>query len=167
MNEKDKPPRLFTAIPHENGLQVVFRPRKLSAEKLFQKISFRDYMTIQLLMKHAEHAGNGRVYLLDLSKHLNMPVRSISKIVRELQQKGLVHWKLDHSDSAGTYLEMTDTSYTVTAEQEAILREVYQNVIAAYGEENFIHLLGELYKLEALADEEIRKYDSDSSEPQK
>ena len=72
----------------------------------------------------------------------------VSAIARSLQNKGLVRWTHDGNGEEGTYILLTDTAVTSVQAHRQTLRAYHQRVVAAYGEEKFLHLLGEIARLE-------------------
>ena len=72
----------------------------------------------------------------------------VSKIVKELQDRGLVKWKHDGAGENGTYIVITENGISSAIEQQKILENFYKSIIEQYGEERFINLLGQIAELE-------------------
>ena len=81
----------------------------------------------------------------------------VSAIARSLQNKGLVRWTHDGNGEEGTYILLTDTAVTSVQAHRQTLRAYHQRVVAAYGEEKFLHLLGEIAQLEEIMRQEAEK----------
>ena len=103
---------------------------------LFQENASDEYALIWLLSKHTKDTGSEKIYLKDIVRELNLPMPKVSAIARSLQNKGLVRWTHDGNGEEGPYILLTDT---------------------AYGEEKFLHLLGEIAQLEEIMRQEAEK----------
>lgn len=130
------------------------------SQKLFQKMSASDFITMQMLKHYADESPDGRVYLDDMSKQMNRSIRSISHLAKDLQRKGLVQWEFDSEHKSGTYLRLTDTTIESSSEQELLLKNVFENVIHIYGQEEFAEFVKQFIRLEMVLEQEIEKIDS-------
>ncbi|WP_320611977.1 hypothetical protein [Evtepia sp.] len=128
-----------------------------SIQSLFQKMSSDEYVLMWLFSKYTKDTGNEKIYLKNIAKRLNLPMHKVSKIVRRLQEKDFVRWTHDGIGEEGTYIQLTDTSITSAQEQKQLLWQYDQRVVEAYGEEAFIHLLGEISRLEEIMRIEAEK----------
>lgn len=107
--------------------------------------------------KHTKDTGSEKIYLKDIVRELNLPMPKVSAIARSLQNKGLVRWTHDGNGEEGTYILLTDTAVTSVQAHRQTLRAYHQRVVAAYGEEKFLHLLGEIAQLEEIMRQEAEK----------
>ena len=124
---------------------------------LFQENASDEYALIWLLSKHTKDTGSEKIYLKDIVRELNLPMPKVSAIARSLQNKGLVRWTHDGNGEEGTYILLTDTAVTSVQAHRQTLRAYHQRVVAAYGEEKFLHLLGEIAQLEEIMRQEAEK----------
>ena len=124
---------------------------------LFQENASDEYALIWLLSKHTKDTGSEKIYLKDIVRELNLPMPKVSAIARSLQNKGLVRWTHDGNGEEGTYILLTDTAVTSVQAHRQTLRAYHQRVVAAYGEEKFLHLLGEIARLEEIMRQEAEK----------
>ena len=124
---------------------------------LFQENASDEYALIWLLSKHTKDTGSEKIYLKDIVRELNLPMPKVSAIARSLQIKGLVRWTHDGYGEEGTYILLTDTAVTSVQAHRQTLRAYHQRVVAAYGEEKFLHLLGEIAQLEEIMRQEAEK----------
>ena len=153
----------MTARNHGGALRT-FSPEQ--ADKLFHSPALRhlfqenasdEYALIWLLSKHTKDTGSEKIYLKDIVRELNLPMPKVSAIARSLQNKGLVRWTHDGNGEEGTYILLTDTAVTSVQAHRQTLRAYHQRVVAAYGEEKFLHLLGEIAQLEEIMRQEAEK----------
>lgn len=141
-------------LPPVTGM-IKHHSEKIDYGKIFRKMSTTDFVFMWMFTQHIQTTGEDRMYLTEIANRLKLPMRKVTKIVKELKDKGLVQWKFDGTGEEGTYILFTERSVASTQEQEEILKEFYHRVIVSFGEERFIRLLGEMSSLEAVISEEI------------
>lgn len=125
--------------------------------RLFQANASDEYALIWLLSKHTQDTGSEKIYLKDMVRELNLPLPKVTAIARSLQSKGLVRWTHDGNGEEGTYILLTETALTSVQARRQTLRRYHQQVVAAFGEERFLHLLGEIAQLEEILRQEAEK----------
>ena len=129
--------------------------------RLFQENASDEYALIWLLSKHTQDSGSEKIYLKDMVKELNLPLPKVTAIARSLQSKGLVRWTHDGNGEEGTYILLTETALSSVQARRQTLRRYHQQVVAAFGEERFLHLLGEIAQLEEILRQEAEKVGDD------
>ena len=149
---------------NQGGARRTFSPEQADTlfhspalRHLFQENASDEYALIWLLSKHTKDTGSEKIYLKDIVRELNLPMPKVSAIARSLQNKGLVRWTHDGNGEEGTYILLTDTAVTSVQAHRQTLRAYHQRVVAAYGEEKFLHLLGEIAQLEEIMRQEAEK----------
>ncbi|MCD8145443.1 MAG: MarR family winged helix-turn-helix transcriptional regulator [Oscillospiraceae bacterium] len=154
MAEKNTEQSMIPRPEAAPGIPFVFLTRgksyRESMKKLFPNMSAADFLLMWLVAGKIQVTGGEKVYLVDIAETLQLPIHRVSNIVKELKAKGLVIWKHDGDGDKGTYIQLTEASLDVVREQHKILKSFYQDVIAQYGEENFIRLMRELSDLEEI-----------------
>ena len=129
--------------------------------RLFQANASDEYALIWLLSKHTQDTGSEKIYLKDMVRELNLPLPKVTAIARSLQSKGLVRWTHDGNGEEGTYILLTETALTSVQDRRQTLLSYHQQVVAAFGEERFLHLLGEIAQLEEILRQEAEKVGDD------
>ena len=129
--------------------------------RLFQANASDEYALIWLLSKHTQDTGSEKIYLKEMVRELNLPLPKVTAIARSLQSKGLVRWTHDGNGEEGTYILLTETALTSVQARRQTLRRYHQQVVAAFGEERFLHLLGEIAQLEEILRQEAEKVGDD------
>lgn len=125
---------------------------------LFQENASDEYALIWLLSKHTKDTGSEKIYLKDIVRELNLPMPKVSAIARSLQNKGLVRWTHDGNGEEGTY-------YPAHGHRRDLRPGPPVRPFAPttsgwwppYGEEKFLHLLGEIAQLEEIMRQEAEK----------
>lgn len=129
--------------------------------RLFQANASDEYALIWLLSKHTQDTGSEKIYLKDMVRELNLPLPKVTAIARSLQSKGLVRWTHDGNGEEGTYILLTETALTSVQARRQTLRRYHQQVVSAFGEERFLHLLSEIAQLEEILRQEAEKVGDD------
>ena len=109
----------------------------------FKDLRTIDYVILHTILENEKSAAiySGRTYLQELSDKMQMPIRQLSKVVRDLKERGFVNWSHDGDGSEGTYVTITEEGLSRFKKQEEDLREFFGNVIEKFGQENLIQLL--------------------------
>ena len=133
-----------------------FRAGRFNIRRLFTKLSMAEYTAIWILSRNMEGDNEERrIYLSDISEKLKMPMPSVSKMVRGLQDKGLVTWKHDGRGEDGTYILITVKGIRLATEQQDILINFYKSVIEKFGRERFVNFIKEIAELEQFMSAEL------------
>lgn len=74
------------------------------ATSVFRILSRAEYILLGKIIKMGKE-NSGKVYLEDLKKELNVPMSTVSEIVRNLNDDGLIIWELD-AENKKTYVEI-------------------------------------------------------------
>lgn len=156
MNDMNQGGVLHTLAP-ERIDQLFHSP---ALRRLFQANASDEYALIWLLSKHTKDTGSEKIYLKDMVRELNLPMHKVSAIARSLRDKGLVQWTHDGNGQEGTYILLTDTALASAQSHRQAMRTYHQRVVAAYGEEKFLHLLGEITQLEEILRQEAEKLEA-------
>ncbi len=129
----------------------------------FKKLSIPDYLALHIIAKTEEENDiySGRTYLQDIADRMQRSIRQTSRMVKALQERGLVVWSHDGDGSEGTYVTLTETGRTMLVQEEEVLKKYYGKVIARYGRDNLIQLLTLMKQLETAmgAEAELDKTD--------
>ncbi len=129
----------------------------------FQKLSIPEYLALHII----EEAGNdaiysGRTYLQDIADKMQRSIRQTSRMVKALQERGLVVWSHDGDGSEGTYVTITESGRKMLTEEEEVLKKYYGKVISSYGRDNFIQLLKLMKQLETVMGAEAEQEETEA-----
>lgn len=126
------------------------------SQGLFTVLSQSEYITLHSITKvsHDEKYPFQKTYLKDLADKMELSIHRVSKMVRELKERGLVIWTHDGDGSDGTYITLTKAGADLMLRQEEILNEYYGRVIEKFGYDEARLLLNQLSKLERIMNEE-------------
>lgn len=131
---------------------------RVNVQKLFGKLSVTDYAAMWILSRDMEDAEeNKKIYLADISQKLKLPIEMVSKVVKALQERGLITWNHDGIGEDGTYIQVTEKGIKLAIEQQEILKGFYKNVVDKFGKEHFVEFLKQVAELDSIMYEEINK----------
>ena len=124
-------------------------------QSLFTVLSQSEYITLHSITKVSpdEKYPFQKTYLKDLADKMELSIHSVSKLVRELKERGLVIWTHDGDGSEGTYITLTESGADLMQRQEEILSEYYGGVIEKFGYDEARSLLKRLSDLEKIMNE--------------
>lgn len=143
----------LAALANEATLRI-YEISRMNGHKVFIHMSAIDYIAIWLLSDHMDVTGQKRkIYLEYMADKLNLSMGKVSKIVKELQERGLVQWKHDGQGDAGTYIQITDSGIQLAEKQQNILQEYYKNVVEKFGEDRLVQFLGQIDELQQIMDD--------------
>lgn len=127
-----------------NHLNLVFKKVDLIHYSLIKRIC-PDYQT---------KSDTDKIYLKEISTKLNVTIPRASKIVQELNGKGLVIWE---HDKQGTYITLPVRTLKLMSDQQELLITYFTKVIEKIGEEEFINIMENMKKLESIMEKEAEK----------
>lgn len=132
----------------------------------FQKLSIPEYLAMHMI-KESEQTDDiyaGRTYLKDIADQMQRPMRQTSRMVKALQERGLVSWSHDGDGSEGTYVTITEAGKKMLEVEEAALKKYYGKVITSYGKDNLIQLLQLMKQLETVMGKEFEEMEEPAIE---
>lgn len=132
----------------------------------FQKLSIPEYLAMHMIQEseQTDHIYAGRTYLKDIADQMQRPMRQTSRMVKALQERGLVAWSHDGDGSEGTYVTITESGRRMLEEEEAALKKYYGKVITSYGRDNLIQLLQLMKQLETVMGREFEEMEETAIE---
>lgn len=131
-----------------------------------QKLSIPEYLALHII-KESEQTDDiyaGRTYLKDIADKMQRSIRQTSRMVKALQERGLLAWSHDGDGSEGTYVTITESGRRMLEEEETALKHYYGKVITSYGRENLIQLLQLMKQLETVMSTEFEELEADAIE---
>lgn len=154
---------------HQEGVLSTLTPEQTdklfhspAMQRLFQKNASDEYALIWLLSKHMQDTGSEKIYLKDMVREMNLPLPKVTAIARSLQNKGLVTWTHDGNGEEGTYILLTELAVSSVRTRRQALHSYHQRVVSAFGEDRFLHLIGEIARLEEILQQEAEKVEGDA-----
>ncbi len=130
----------------------------MPSDKLRSGITQFDFFVLNKF--DTEFGSGGRLYLSDLKDKLGLGMDKVSKLARELEQKGLVKWTHDNKDTKGTYIELTDFGADKLKSGQEKTVTFYKNVISKFGRERSKELMRMMKEMTDIMAEELKGEDA-------
>ena len=103
-----------------------------NVDRIFSTIEKTDYLFLYYIRSCTKQ--DGRTYLSDLSKAMNLEIPALSRQIEKLQGKGYVSWQTDHA-AGKTYVELTSKAVELMAEERARMANAYEKILKEIGPE--------------------------------
>lgn len=100
---------------------------EMGAEKVFRYLERADFMLLIYIERLCEESEDGRVYLKDLAKEMNVTMSVLSKMITSMQDKGYVSWKTSETKS-GTYVQLTNRAKNKIKQERDYMRELFNKI---------------------------------------
>lgn len=131
---------------------------RMDMRQLLERTDAADYMMVWLIQQKVQSTEqNPKFYLKDIATAFDLPVHTVSNIVRKLQDDNLVVWKHDGTGEDGTYVQITAQGNQLVSEKQARLEDSLSQAMEAFGEDRFRALLRELAAFEEVVHGELDK----------
>ena len=106
-----------------------------NVDRIFNTIEKTDYLFLYYIRSCGRQNGSdGRAYLSDLSRAMNIEIPALSRQIEKLQGKGYVSWQTDHA-AGKTYVELTSKAVELMAEERARMANAYEKILGEIGPE--------------------------------
>lgn len=100
---------------------------EMGAEKVFRYLERADFMLLIYIERLCEDSEDGRVYLKDLAKEMDVTMPVLSKMITSMQDKGYVSWKTSETKS-GTYVQLTNRAKNKIKQERDYMRELFTKI---------------------------------------
>lgn len=137
-------------------LATAHRFKKLHMSELFPEISKGEFWVLKMIQKATlKSESDCGIYVSTIAEHLKVTPPAISRMLKGLEEKGLVERKINKNDRRNTYVTLTEKGETVAKKVEAKMNEFTKNIILAMGEEDSKTLIKLFNKLVDTMEAEI------------
>lgn len=136
----------------------------VKSSAIFRRLTMSEYIALHRIYRTSDKQKEDKVYLSELCTNMNMSIYQVSKMIKELQEKGLVHWMHDGDGEDGTYITITTSGEEAMRSQTEILKKYYGRVIERFGYERLESFLSEMAALDEVLCNEVREEVIDDTE---
>lgn len=140
-------------------IAVAHRFKRIGMNSMFPEISKGEFFVLKMI-----HAGckkseetNG-IFVSHIAKHLKVTPSAVSRMLRGLEERGLIERKVDKDDRRNTYVLLTEKGDEIRQRIEDQMNEFSRDVIASMGQEESEQLLKLLDRLLDTMEAEIKKH---------
>lgn len=127
--------------------------KSVNVESIFEFIERTDYLFLYSIKECVEksdcHKG---VYLSEVAEHMKLSIPETSKMVKSLENKGYIIWKLDEKKER-TYLVLTNKAIELSNCQKEKMIEAYEKIISNIQEDDLAVTQCTLRKIRQLMEE--------------
>ena len=139
---------------------------KNDARLMFSELNIAEFIVLHYICERNENDSiySGKIYLSDISEKLNVPIRKVSKLIREMSGKNLLNWNHDGDGNDGTYVTITEHGTKVYEETDNRLRDFYSKVMEKFGKEKMIQLLQLMKEFDSVMRTELEQIEDSMEE---
>ncbi len=123
---------------------------EMGAEKVFRYLERADFMLLIYIERLCENSEDGRVYLKELAKELDVTMSVLSKMITSMQDKGYVSWKTSETKS-GTYVQLTNRARNKIKQERDYMRELFTKIRRAIPEDELETTMTTVSKISEIA----------------
>ena len=140
-------------------LATAHRFKKIHMDGIFPEISKGEFWTLKIIQKaNLQNESGCGVYVSTIAEHLKVTPSAISRMLKGLEEKGLIERKVNKNDRRNTYVTLTEKGKKVTKKVELEMNEFTKNVISSMGEEDSKTLIRLFNKLVDTMEAEIKRH---------
>lgn len=123
---------------------------EMGAEKVFRYLERADFMLLIYIERLCENSEDGRVYLKELAKEMDVTMSVLSKMITSMQDKGYVSWKTSETKS-GTYVQLTSRAKNKIKQERDYMRELFTKIRRAIPEDELETTMTTVSKISEIA----------------
>lgn len=136
---------------------TLYRFRQVHLSKLTGNMSKGEYYSLEALQQyHTTHPDSKGMYVSSLAKRLRISPPAVSRMLKSLEEKGLVERTVDASNRRNTYIRLTDHGAHMTRQVRSRMQFLVERVYDQFGEEDMRTMIALLNRLVDTAEKEIQ-----------
>lgn len=138
---------------HQEFVETFFRFHKLRLPKLFPDISHTEGILLEKIGSETEKG----IRVSELARQIHVSTPSMSRTLRQLEEKGLVERSSASEDRRVTYVRLTDKGKKSRMHTMEIIKEYHASVLNRMDQKKLKQLILYLNELCDIAEDEINK----------
>lgn len=140
-------------------IAIAHRFKRVSINSMFPDLSKGEFWVLKMLHVNClKNEGDKGVYVSKIAAHLKVTPSAISRMLRGLEEKGLIERSVDKNDRRNTYVFLTEKGDKAREKIEDHMNEFAKRVIATMGEDDSKMLINLCNKLIDTMEVEMVKY---------
>ncbi len=137
-------------------IQAVHRMKKASFTMIFEDISKGEFFTLEMINKYTESNGNnGGICVSDIAKGQKISTSAISRMLRQLEEKGLIIRTVDKTDRRNTYVTLTDLGNEKRLSAASYLNKFVEKIIIRMGDQKISQLIELINEMSDIMEDEF------------
>lgn len=143
-------------------MSIMYRMRLLGKKKHFEsEISPAEFCAIIAIAKYnKKEEGKDQVDITvsELVEKLGSSLPAVSKLLRSIEQKGLIERTVNHSDRRVTNIVLSDEGKKLLDQQIKARDAMMEHIVQEMGEENMRMLLTQMQNLYTILKSEVEEH---------
>lgn len=139
----------------EEFMRVSHRMRKLNMSHIFSDVSQGEFFALEMLRKCQKRTGDGGIIVSDLAKSLRVSSPAASRMLRNMEEKGLIRREVDKNNRRNTYVYLTDKGLESREMAAKAMDDFTERVMKRMGDENVEMLISLIQKMTSIMEEEL------------
>lgn len=138
-------------------MAVLHRFKKIHMMSISDKLSRGEFFALNMIHKgQTKNPERGGVYVSEIAECLKIAPSAVSRMLRNLSERGFIDRKVDENDRRNTYVSLTPEGERVREEVAQKMNEMTENVLDKMGHEDTKKLIKLINKLANLVEEEFQ-----------
>lgn len=143
---------------HEACLQTFQRFRRFHTDGLFVDISRGEFFALNMLHDHRQRYPYVQgMYVSELADKTHVTPPAVSRMLKALEQKGLIVRNVDRDDRRNTFIRITDEGEDVREKTMEAVGALFARVFQRMGEEEMHTLLRLSGQFMQIIEEEMKR----------
>jgi DNA-binding MarR family transcriptional regulator len=127
-----------------------------------------DFYLLHIIEKYWENShGQKGIYVSEIAGKAHIASSQVSRTLKNLEQKQLIHRSVDSKDRRNTYVYLSDKGNEFCQQANALLEELSNKVISRFGEERIDELINLCNELSDTMEQELKKKSKPKGKSQK
>ena len=155
MNQRDKERENQLIVEY---FQTMDTYRRLNWDSLLKGVSGREVQFLKTIERfHWTHPEVPGVYVNDLAEKLGVTKSAVSKILRHLEERGLIERRVDPDNRRNTFVCLTEEGFALGERQRDEHDAFLLRVVDSLGEARYLEILGGVRELTQCMERELER----------
>ena len=155
MNQRDKERENQLIVEY---FQTMDTYRRLNWDSLLKGVSGREVQFLKTIERfHWTHPEVPGVYVNDLAEKLGVTKSAVSKMLRHLEERGLIERRVDPDNRRNTFVCLTEEGFAMGERQRENYDAFLMRVVDSLGEARYLEILGGVRELTQCMERELER----------
>lgn len=142
--------------PARDFMQTMGGMRHLRWNEMLRDVSDREFGFLMMIRRYQRmHPQVPGIYVSELAQKMHVTKSGASKMLRNLEQRGLIVREVDESDRRSTFVSLTQNGQTVCQQQHARWCALMERVAGQVGHERFRAALAGMREITEVIEREM------------
>ena len=140
---------------YDDIVDCMLYPKKIPAAMLFCDVSQGEYMLMGAFLNYEKEHGGRHITVNELAGVLGVTMPSVSRMLKNLESRGLVVRETDKDCRRNTLVYISDKGLRLFCENEKIVRQCAKKIAQVFSRSEIEKLLEYRRRIEKVLEEEI------------